>query len=205
MELLLSLIAIVLSFLSILVVIAKMGLGLGLEFIERQEIRDMRKSIDEKLRLEWRMKLEQFLTSFKVKKETVDEKIMTKEISNLNEAARLTGIASAMLKVISKVGADIVKKGIVSIVLAVLLMITLWTGFAYPDLWTSPSASSTYNYSIATLMEIMFLILLVWSTRKSIRNYYGLRTRFYDLSDKPTLSQAKEIYDYLRKEEINIL
>ena len=45
-----SLIAIILSLASVILVIIRIGIGIGLEFVEKKEIRDMRKKIDDTLK-----------------------------------------------------------------------------------------------------------------------------------------------------------
>jgi hypothetical protein len=51
----------ILSVASIILVIIRIGIGLGLEFVEKKEIREMRKKIDEALKKEWISKLQDFL------------------------------------------------------------------------------------------------------------------------------------------------
>jgi hypothetical protein len=52
-----SLVAMVLSVASIILVVIRIGIGLGLEFVEKEEIREMRNKIDNKLKTEWMSKL----------------------------------------------------------------------------------------------------------------------------------------------------
>jgi hypothetical protein len=56
-NMLFSLVAMVLSVASIILVVIRIGIGLGLEFVEKEEIREMRNKIDNKLKTEWMSKL----------------------------------------------------------------------------------------------------------------------------------------------------
>jgi len=203
LELLISLIAIVLSSVSIFIVIWRTGLGLGLEFVEKKEIRELKKNSEELLKLEWRVRLEKFISGYDAMKKTADEETIDKEFSDLGESARLTILASAILKIISKTSSQFGKSVLFSIGTLLLLIATAWGSYSYPTLW-SGFQNPSYNWAVFVVVEIIALALFLRIAQKNWRDYTDIRSYFYDLSEKPSLLKAKEISSELRIKDIDI-
>ena len=127
-------------------------------------------------------------------KGVVDEEKITKEIVELGEATRYTQIGSTLLKVLSRIVSDIVKWVISVIVSSVLLIASVWGSFAFPDF--------AYGLSSGAFILALFLVGCIYEARKRIRGYMFLRAQFYELSEKPSLSKAKDIAEELERREL---
>ena len=62
-SLVISLFAFIFSLISVIIVIIKLGLSLGMEFVEKKEIRNMKVEIEKNLKKEWGQKLRIFISS----------------------------------------------------------------------------------------------------------------------------------------------
>ena len=190
----------ILSLASVILVIIRIGIGLGMEFAEKKEIREMRKKIDDTLKNEWIGKLQSFLVARadypKMRERgAVDDKKITKEIVELGEATRYTQIASTLLKVLSKMIFDIVKAVILIVVLSIVFAVTIWASITFPTVEFG-------DWRGFLLIEILILGASFLWTRKRIKGYIFLRSQFYDLAEKPELSKAEEIGKELERREL---
>lgn len=188
----------ILSLASVILVIIRIGIGLGIEFAEKKEIREMREKIDDTLKNEWIGNVQSFLVARADYPKTrgkgvVDEEKITKEIVELGEATRYARIGSTLLKVLSKIMSDIVKEVISIVGGAIIFSLLVWAAFSYLELTILPP------FAFATLL---FLALMISITRRNIRGYVFLRSQFYELSEKPSLSKAKEIAIELERREL---
>lgn len=190
-----SLIAIILSLASVILVTIRIGISLGIEFIERKEIREMKKKIDGELSREWIAKLQHFVKGFSEKSETIDQEKITSEIVELGEATRHAQVASTLLKVLSKIIFGIVRFVVVLIVGVIILVLFVWGSFAFPHLMVNLFGPLIFGVSF-------FLAGCIIETRKRIRSYMFFRSKFYELSERPSLSKAKDILDELEKQEV---
>lgn len=189
-----SFIAMILSLASVILVVVRIGIGLGIEFVERKEIREMRKEIDKRLKEEWIAELQKFFSKHSKSVEVLNEEEITEEIVELGEATRYTQTASTLLKVLSKMIFDIVKLFIGIIVIAIILALSVWASFSFPE--------AIPNWSVIILGGLFFLGALIWGTIRIIRNYFSLRSQFYDLSENPSLARAKNIVEELEEKEL---
>lgn len=189
-----SFIAMILSLASVILVVFRIGIGLGVEFVEKKEIREMRKEIDDRLREEWIIKLHKFLDSHSKDVEVINQEKITQEIVELGEATRYTQTASTLLKVLSKMIFDIVKFFIGIILMAVVLALSVWVSISFPE--------AIQNLSVVILGGLFFFGALIWVTIRNIRTYLSLRSQFYDLSENPSLSKAKDITEEIEEKEL---
>ncbi|MGD9130258.1 MAG: hypothetical protein PVH73_01630 [Candidatus Bathyarchaeota archaeon] len=194
LTLLFSSVAIILSIASVVFVIIKIGLGLGLEFVERPEIRAMKKEIEDNLNKEWISNIEDFLGGYSKKIEPAKQEIVREEIVGLGEKTRHAQIASTLLKVLSKIGFDIVKLVCGIIATSIITVGTIWAILSY-----SLPLNTTLGVVICEVFFVMFFGLL---TRKSVRDYMFVRSSFYELSEKSTLEKAGSIMNELEKRAI---
>lgn len=185
-----SLIAIILSSASVILVIIRIGIGLGIEFVEREEIRGMKKEIEGKLNDEWITRLQDFVKSYSEKKVTQETTI--NEIAKLGEATRHAQIASTLLRVLSKLIFYIVKLVVGIIVGAIIFILLIWGAISFTN----------FIYSLSSMAFGLFLFLMVFINiaRKRIRGYMSLRFKFYELSENPSLTKAKDISRELEEE-----
>lgn len=188
----------ILSVASIILVIIRIGIGLGLEFVEKKEIREMRKKIDDALKKEWIDELQDFLKSNPMRSEKFVEVVVVKQIAELGEATRYTQTASTLLKVLQKMIFDLIKYVIAMIVFGILVAIGVWFAISIP-----PLQDGTVNNVWAFVFIMAFIVIgLGFVTRNKIRVYVSLRSHFYELSENPSLSEAKKITEELEKEEL---
>jgi hypothetical protein len=181
----------ILSVASIIIVITQLGIGLGLEFVERTEIREMRKKIDDALDNEYKEKARTFLMTTQTAKEKFDTEAVGKGISELGEAYRYKQTASIILKVLRKLVSDIMRLIVMIVALAIALALMGWE-----DVYAG------YNFLpfIALAFLILFTCVLMINSR--IGNYTSFRSKFYDLSEKPLLSEAQQIIKKLEDEQL---
>ena len=194
LTLLFSSIAIILSLASVILVAIRIGIGLGLEFVERKEIREMKKKVDDELNKEWIAKLQDFLKREFEKPGEATEETTIKEVVELGEATRHTQIASTLLKVLSKMIFDIVKLVIAIIIGAIIFTLLVWGAISFTNL--------TSTLGALALGVFLFLVTFIIGIRKMIKGYVSLRSRFYELSETPSLSIAKNIMDELEEREL---
>ena len=187
-----SLIAIILSIASVVLITIRIGIGLGIEFVERKEIREMKKNIDDELTNEWIVKLQDFIKSYSEKSETITEETTIKEIIELGEATRYTQTASSLLKVLSKMIFDIVKLVIGIIAGAIIFALSFWIALSL----------SNQLYNLWALPPAMLFLVVAFGmiARKMIKSYVSFRSQFYELSENPSLSKAKDIMEELEKQ-----
>ena len=191
LTLLFSIIAIILSLASVILVTIRIGIGLGLEFVEKEEIREMKKKVDDELNKEWIAKLQDFLKKEFEKSGATTEEATIKEIAELGEATRHTQIATTLLKVLSKIIFDIVKLVIAIIVGAIIFTLLVWGAISFTNL-----ASSLGGLAGAVFLFLMVIIMVM---RGMIKSYVSLRSQFYELSETPSLSKAKNIMNELEE------
>lgn len=195
MNLLISFIAIILSLASVILVIIRIGIGLGLEFVEKKEIREMRKKIDNELTHQWVINLQDFLKKHCKKLEDIEKGIIDLiEIRELGEATRYIDAASTMLKILSKMIFRLVKLFIALVVTAIVLALTIWGAFALTEIEVN-------WWGISAISGVIF-VALVLHTRDTVRNYLSLRSQFYELYENPSLFIAKEIIEELEEREL---
>ena len=194
LTLLFSLIAIILSLASVILITIRIGIGLGLEFVERKEIREMKKKVDDELNKEWIAKLQDFLKREFEKPGEATEETTIKEVVELGEATRHTQIASTLLKVLSKMIFDIVKLVIAIIVGAIIFTLLVWGAVSFTEL--------TNTLGGLALAVLLFLVTIIVAMRKMIKSYVSLRSQFYELSETPSLSKAKNVMDELEEREL---
>ena len=188
-NLLFSLIAMVLSLASVILVIIRIGIGLGIEFVERKEIREMKRKIDISLKNEWNSEWQLVVKRAYEKKRKEGEGYAAVKIYQLGLATRDSQIASILLKVLSKMIFDVVKIVVALIGIAILFVLSIWGTSVIPEFGTS--------WWILLSLEIILLLMLVSYTRRMIKTYLDLRLKFYELSENPILSKAKEIFNEL--------
>ena len=179
-------------------------MGLGLEFVEQKEVRDLKKKSEEVLEREWRSSMETFIEDYNEMKKTLDEKTTAKMFSDLGQTARHTVIASVMLEIISRTASQITKSALCSIGSILLLVATIWASLTYPTFWRASSQTPEYSWLAFTVMEIVILALFLRVTQNHWRDYNDLRSYFYELSEKPSLLKAQEIAAELRRKDIDI-
>lgn len=171
-----------------------------MEFVEKREIREMRKKIDEELKKEWMRKLQEFLDSFYRREETMDESQLVdrekvaKQTAELGEATRHIEVASTLLKVLSKMTSDMVKWVVGLIVGAIISVLLVWGALSFTNL-----ATELASFAFLTLFFVMGCII---ETRKRIKNYMFLRSQFYELSENPSLYKAKDIIKEIERREL---
>lgn len=194
LTLLLSSLAIILSIASVVFVIIKIGLGLGLEFVEKPEIRTMKKEIEDNLNKEWVANLKDFLHGYSEKMEQIDHEKVSKEVVVLGEKTRHVQIASTLLKVISKIGFDIVKVVIGIIAVSIIMVVTIWAIVSF---------SLPINTTLGVVIgEASFIFIFGLSIRKYVRDYMFVRSSFYELSEKTSLEKAGSIMRELENKAI---
>lgn len=194
LTLLFSSVAIILSVASVVFVIIKIGLGLGLEFVEKPEIRAMKEKIENKLNDEWVAILRSFLKGYSEKIEDLDQEKVSWEIVSLGEKTRHVQIASTLLKIISKIGFDIIKFAVTIIAILIIMVATVWAVVSFPDL--------SYNLWLLLLLEVITLAIFSFATRNAIRHYMAIRSLFYLLSEKPSLVYAGNIMKELEDKDL---
>ena len=194
LTLLFSLIAIILSLASVILITIRIGIGLGLEFVERKEIREMKRKVDDELNKEWIAKLQDFLKREFEKHGEATEETTIKEVVELGEATRHTQIASTLLKVLSKMIFNIVKLVIAIIVGAIIFTLLVWGAVSFTKL--------TNTLGGLALTILLVLVLTIITMRRMIKNYVSLRSKFYELSETPSLSIAKNVMDELKEREL---
>ena len=172
----------------------KIGLGLGLEFVERPEIRAMKKEIEDKLNEEWIAHLKGFLKGYSEKIEQIDQERVSGEIVGLGEKTRSAQISSTLLKILSKIGFDLVKLVIVIIFASIITVATIWAIVSF-DL--------TINTMLGIVLgEALWLFINSLLIRKNIKDYMFVRSNFYELAEKPSLEKAENIMKELEKKSI---
>lgn len=203
LNLLFSLIAILLSLASVILVTIRIGIGLGMEFAEKEEIRKMRNEIEKKLKIEWIERIKHFIKDYSKELEAIatKEAVFT-EIGELGKATRHTQTASILLKILKKVIFNVIKLVVGLLIIAIIMALTIWVAFAFPDFWSFSLLQSENNWFGLFFIPLAIFVLLTNETRKGIRNYIFLRAQFYELSENPTLSKAEEIIAELKAKEL---
>lgn len=196
-----SLFALIFSLTSLLFVIVKLGLSLGMEFVEKKEIREMKLTIERELKTEWEQKLNTFINAQSKKSPNVDKEITKKEIAELGDSTRHTQISSILLNVISKLSSNIIKYVIILMFVIIGLVFSIWLAVAFPDWFTFSFevGQSNSNWWGIFLIILIILIADVVELRKNMKNYNSLRKQFYELSEDPSLLKAKRVFDLLRR------
>lgn len=189
-----SLIAIILSLASVVLIIIRIGIGLGIEFVERTEIREMKKKIDRELYEEWIAKLQDTVKKYSEKSEAIAEETAIEEIVELGDATRYAQIGATLLKVLSKVIFDVVKLVIAIIGDAIISIILVWGAITFRDI--------TYQLGGLAFITLFGFVLFLISMRGMTKSYISLRSQFYELSENPSLSKAKNIMDELKELEL---
>lgn len=201
-SLVISLFAFIFSLISVIIVIIKLGLSLGMEFVEKKEIRNMKVEIEKKLKKEWGEKLRNFISTQSQIGTDVIEEVTKEKIAELGKSVRHTQISSILLSVISKISSSIIKYVIWLFIITIGLILSIWFLITNPEYLSASLNGTGQNLWMIPVFIIIFLIAVVNGLYKNMKNYNSLRKQFYELGEDSSLTKAKTIFNSLEEKEL---
>lgn len=201
-SLVLSLFAFIFSLISVIIVIIKLGLSLGMEFVEKKEIRDMKGKIEKKLKSEWEEKLSIFISRQIRKTPNEGKEVLEEEISDLGNSVRHTQIGSIILSIISKLSSNISRYVIALFLIVISLIVSIWFLLANPEHLSVSVTGNGQNWLTIPIFLIFCLLVDLYMLSKNLKDYNSLRKQFHELGEDSSLPKAKEIFDTLEEENL---